>query len=78
MGEIKDGGPAFPRPASRIWVDDVEYGAQAGMSLRAYFVAKAMQALIGCAFDVYDKRADGTRAQRALEIADAQIKAMEQ
>jgi hypothetical protein len=45
----KDGGPAFARPIGEYkevgagrWSD-----AQAGMSLRDYFAAKAMQAILG-------------------------------
>lgn len=42
-----DGGPAFPQPGDRL-----TYGS-AGMSLRDYFAAKAMEALI----DGYDHEA---------------------
>ena len=39
-----DGGPAFPRPFSEdTYLEDTDYEAQEGMSLRDYFAAKAMQ-----------------------------------
>ena len=45
---VPNGGPAFPRPFSET--GDAKQGAvfhsQAGMSLRDYFAAKAMQSLI--------------------------------
>lgn len=46
---IDDGGPAFPRPRGKGWDDDGEERsnqAQVGMSVRAYFAAKAMQAAL--------------------------------
>ena len=44
MSAIKDGGPAFPL-GSVEHIDGVHY-AEAGMSLRDYFAAKAMQGLL--------------------------------
>lgn len=52
---MKDGGPAFPRPASIEPMDDVKPSedgnclvlrGERGMSLRDYLAAKAMQAII--------------------------------
>jgi len=44
---IKDnGGPAFPRPASIDPEFDARLPSQIGMTLRDYFAAKAMQAII--------------------------------
>jgi hypothetical protein len=63
---------AFPRPHSVDDVDgDLSYPAHAGMTLRDYFAAKAMQALIDtdCFFaDV---------ATEAYRVADAMLKARE-
>jgi hypothetical protein len=63
---------AFPRPHSVDDVDgDLSYPAHAGMTLRDYFAAKAMQALIDtdCYFaDV---------ATGAYRVADAMLKARE-
>ena len=42
--------PAFPRPASEGHArspDQHGYGEQAGMTLRDYFAAKAMQGMVG-------------------------------
>ena len=61
--------PAFPRPASK----EHEYGMhlpQEGMTLRDYFAAKAMQALVdGDYFDA--------TARMAYDMADAMLKARE-
>lgn len=55
------GGPAFPRTG---WPNET------GMTLRDYFAAKAMQALVqGNYFDV--------TAKQAYEMADAMLKARE-
>ena len=45
---IQDGGPAFARPFSKNgeYSDSQQDRSQEGMSLRDYFAAKAMQALI--------------------------------
>lgn len=67
---IGDGGPAFARPVSRYAPADGPcdfYDAQAGMSLRDYFAAKAMAALI--ALDCGHKDA----ANEAYHVADAMI-----
>ena len=68
-----DGGPAFPRPFSEdTYLEDTDYEAQQGMSLRDYFAGKAMQALAqpGNYFDA--------TAKQAYMIADAMLKAREQ
>jgi hypothetical protein len=43
-----DGGPAFARPFSKSgdFTDSPKHGAQEGLSIRDYFAAKAMQAVI--------------------------------
>lgn len=48
MTNKNTGGPAFPRPKSPKgeYTDSDVPGAQTGMSLRDYFAAKALQAII--------------------------------
>lgn len=62
---IETGGPAFP------YVETDDCGVREGMSLRDYFAAKAMQAIIA---------SDGTyeyknRAIEAYQAADAMLEA---
>ena len=59
------GGPAFPH--SRLGSD------ADGMTLRDYFAAKAMQALI-----TRISMSGGDQARKAYEIADAMLKARDQ
>lgn len=75
MSEIKDGGPAFPGGT---------YYAGDGLSLRDYFAAKAMAALIeelkpGQSVDS-SSASEYTRytAEGAYMFADAMLKAREQ
>ena len=60
------GGPAFP--ANHFDLGDTEHG----MTLRDYFAAKAMQALIGHGADSKQYPID---AEQAYVIADAMLKA---
>jgi hypothetical protein len=72
MSEIDTGGPAFPYPVY----------AEQGMTLRDYFAAKAMQAIV---LDHVEQRYWGTEygidemltftAERAYQQADAMLKA---
>lgn len=75
MSEIKDGGPAFPIPLQ----EGQSYQGHApcdGMTLRDYFAAKAMQAIIAANnFDGPDY-ADGI-AVDSYEMADAMLRARE-
>jgi hypothetical protein len=69
---------AFPRPASRgnnyfTGEEDVVVDPQKGMTLRDYFAAKAMNALIVVYAD--DKAIVDEYSQRAYAIADAMLKA---
>ncbi len=57
-----DGGPAFPRPG---WPNET------GMTLRDYFAAKAMQALIPSGQNVDSMK----YAESAYALADAMLKA---
>lgn len=72
-----DGGPAFPRPASEDRTSgsmsdgDGLVEPQDGMSLRDYFAAKAMQALMTTATET----GWPTLAKYAYEVADAMLKA---
>jgi hypothetical protein len=67
--------PAFPRPYSHDdYLEDIDYLAQDGMTLRDYFAAKAMQAdLTG--YDV--AKAMQAVATQACQMADAMMKARE-
>ena len=65
MSDINTGGSAFPRPG--------DFYPQRGMTLRDYFAAKAMSAIVTCGDDVADDI-----ASKAYIIADAMIKARDQ
>ena len=71
---IDDGGPAFPRPLSKLSPEEVS-GEQDGMSLRDWF---AGQALAGIAH-LYDSPTAPTRddaaAESAYMLADAMLRA---
>ena len=66
--------PAFPRPYSEdAFLEETDYLAQDGMTLRDYFAAKAMQG-----FQeqwVYDNSDE--IARKAYAMADAMLKARE-
>ena len=64
------GGPAFPAPAGRLTPITDQ-----GMTLRDYFAAKAMAALVVVYTD--DKAIVDEYSQRAYAIADAMMKARE-
>ena len=66
--QIEHGGPAFPHD------DRAEYNDRAGMTLRDYFAAKALQGLLS------DSKVQAPRSEFAAEayaIADAMLKARE-
>jgi hypothetical protein len=63
------GGPAFPRPHS-----GTSQFAQQGMTLRDYFAAKAMQAILS---DPNYINPDEKLAEASYSIADAMLKARE-
>lgn len=88
MSEIKDGGPAFPRPASfvpaKLPGGGDSYAANHGMSLRDWFAAHALQAIIVKypPLEVRDSTGDAqyaaqTSAQGAYFYADAMLSARE-
>ena len=71
------GGPAFPRPFSADDVDpDITYPAHAGMTLRDYFAAKALQALM--ARDFVDGLEYSGFCKEAYRMADKMLKEREQ
>lgn len=79
MSDRNEGGPAFP---VQTFVGEQACSAQAGMSLRDYFAATALQGLlssmahpasIGSNLEGYPQS-----AAHAYEIADAMLKAREQ
>lgn len=65
--QIKDGGPAFPSHGNMGEVTHV------GMTLRDYFAAKAMHALI----IKDDESTNADRATDAYRMADAMLRARE-
>jgi hypothetical protein len=73
---INDGGPAFPLPAvmgEREVISSSDYG-EGGISMRDYFAAKAMQAILSspnCPIEIYT----GEIAKESYMVADAMIKA---
>lgn len=68
---INDGGPAFPRTGA-----DGHTSPQSGMTLRDYFAAAALHALVTSAIELDHVKWDAT-AQHAYLCADAMIKARE-
>ena len=69
-----DGGMAFPRPYS-LMLDGVQVWPSDGMSLRDYFAAKAMQALVERLDSPEIRTVMDREAQTAYSIADAMIAA---
>ena len=66
------GGPAFPVP-------DIDGGAvQEGMTLRDYFAAKSMQAILSYGYPItLDPDAENKISVAAYQQADAMLKARE-
>jgi len=72
MSYINRGGPVFPQPQTYgEWADGSPWFE--GLSLRDYFAAKAMQALISIDGGTLEKDAEA-----AYKMADAMMKAREQ
>jgi hypothetical protein len=76
---------AFPRPHSVDDVDgDLSYPAHAGMTLRDYFAAKAMQTILTSQYEdgIYvgdsDNDSEHVCANSAYMMADAMLKAREE
>ena len=70
MSEIKTGGPAFPQDQRDSKGEGVMYF---GMTLRDYFAAKAMQAILSD--DSWHGHTCKTAALESYEMADAMIQA---
>lgn len=81
MSKINDGGSAFPHPDDQMnhnscWIPH----ENRGMSLRDYFAAKAMQGLMGRAWDAEKFTGEELLqiwARSAYASADAMLKARE-
>jgi len=77
--------PAFPLAHSHIDLEDTNWESANGMSLRDYFAAKAMQAMLAVYCDPTDVyQSDSSQeetftitARRARQMADAMMKARE-
>lgn len=81
MSNPNDGGPAFPRPGSKFHHPNQDFpefiNAQDGMTLRDYFAAKAMAALIVAPGRIGDevRMNDEKLACWAYQAADAMLAA---
>jgi hypothetical protein len=78
MSEIKDGGPAFPALKALVHVSQTRSEAvnAGGLTLRDYFAAKAMQAVVLKQNELHDIQAMYDRlALHAYKVADAMLKA---
>lgn len=74
----KDGGPAFPFDERND--DGTHFHSHAGLTVRDYFAAKAMQAMIATAASpclLGIDGAEGPCAAAAYRIADAMLRARE-
>lgn len=73
-----NGGPAFPSCGEKLWMETPESKPEPigfeGMSLRDYFAAKALQALIPLIGKENTKAED---CKNAYEYADKMLKARE-
>ena len=75
---MNTGGPAFPRPASEAHQHGM-HRPQEGMTLRDYFAAKAMQALlIKGVIPAEGLTLKQATVNMAYETADEMLKAREQ
>jgi hypothetical protein len=74
MSEIKDGGSAFPR-AGNEWEEMswVPAAAEKGMTLRDYFAAQAMQALLIGGYENITKGYWNATPKKAYEMADLML-----
>ena len=66
------GGPAFPNPRWEGWGDP-----QGGMTMRDYFAAKAMQAILSDDPDYHQKYRFIDLSDFSYQCADAMLKARE-
>jgi len=77
MSKIEDGGPAFPVPGLSNLPNGDFIHPEWGMTLRDYFAAKAMAALIPESFSQDDEHRPDVIADRAYWFADAMLAARE-
>ena len=82
MSEINTGGPAFPLADSCCEYGNTNRSDANGMTLRDYFAAKAMQAVLTSPIlmaAVGSKGGSATQhiAKQSYEMADAMLKARE-
>ena len=79
MSTTNTGGPAFPRPFSVDDADqDISYPAHTGMTLRDYFAAKAMKAMLSKDPEYHQRYEFIDLAYFSYQCADAMLKAREQ
>ena len=71
MSNTNTGGPAFP-----FWSDSDGLAQYAGLTMRDYFAAKAMQGI--CASGPGNHMTNDRISAEAYDIADAMLKAREQ
>jgi len=74
MSEIADGGPAFPS-ANDVVVGNIGTPGHSGMTLRDYFAAKALQAMVSQ--PTWETCPVEKVSCWAYEYADAMLKARE-
>ena len=68
--------PAFPLANSHPDLEHTNWSPANGMSLRDYFAAKAMQAMIAHRYKIGDFT-NGDSAEEAFGVADAMLRARE-
>ena len=73
MSNTNTGGPAFARPASPAHQHGM-HSPQEGMTMRDYFAAKAMQAILS---DPNYVCVDEKLAEQSYAVAEAMLKARE-
>jgi len=76
MRDIKDGGPAFPTNTENVSNAGACY-ADAGMTLRDYFAAKAMQGYLASFAGGETIDGPNSAAEWAYRYADAMLRARE-
>lgn len=74
MSEKNNGGPAFPS-GNEVRVGPCVTQGHAGMTLRDYFAAKAMQAYISRGPNLENGEFDDVVSRWSYEAADAMLKA---
>ena len=75
MSNTNNGGPAFP--CVRYYSDEHPIGYETGMTLRDYFAAKAMQAILSENPDYHQTYEFIDLADFSYQAADAMLKARE-